>query len=135
MMEEKTKFEDDTDISSSENEDEKDNFSQTDRNVLKDVGDPEVKSLHGKHKNGRLNIQPDFQRHFIWDEKKSSRLMESALLGIPLPVVYLSQDNDGKVSVIDGQQRLTSFFNFIDGRFKLSSLNVFDELNGKNLTK
>ena len=82
MMEEKTKFEDDTDISSSENEDEKDNFSQTDRNVLKDVGDPEVKSLHGKHKNGRLNIQPDFQRHFIWDEKKSSRLMESALLGI-----------------------------------------------------
>lgn len=135
MMEEKTKFEDDTDISSSENEDEKDNFSQTDRNVLKDVGDPEVKSLHGKHRNGRLNIQPDFQRHFIWDEKKSSRLMESALLGIPLPVVYLSQDNDGKVSVIDGQQRLTSFFNFIDGRFKLSSLNVFDELNGKKFNE
>ena len=39
----------------------------------------------------------------------------------------------GRFSVIDGQQRLTSFFNFIDGRFKLSSLNVFDELNGKKI--
>src|SRR6266576_2016870 len=89
----------------------------TERQIYTDQGDPEIESLYGKYKRGRLVIQPDFQRQFVWDEKKSSRLIESALLEIPLPVVYLSEDPDGKESVIDGQQRLTAFFSFMDGQF------------------
>jgi len=106
------------------------------RRVFTDQGDPEVESLHGRCKRGKLVLQPDFQRQFVWDVSKSSRLIESALLDIPLPVIYLSEGNDGKEYVIDGQQRLTAFFSFVDGRFPdgkdfaLSGLRVFDELNG-----
>ncbi len=110
------------------------------RSVLTDQGDPEIESLYQKHKRGRLNVQPDFQRQFVWDQTKSSRLIESALLRIPLPVIYLSQDDDGTEQVIDGQQRLTAFFAFMDGSFpngvdfRLKNLKVFTELNGKKFT-
>jgi hypothetical protein len=107
------------------------------RKIYTDKGDPEIESLYGKHKRGKLVLQPDFQRHFVWDAGKSSRLVESALLDIPLPMIYLSEEDDSKEYVIDGQQRLTSFFSFIDGKhpdgkdFKLTGLKVFDELNKK----
>ncbi|MDX1955566.1 MAG: DUF262 domain-containing protein, partial [Chitinophagaceae bacterium] len=107
------------------------------RKIYTEQGDLEISSLLGKFQRGRLNIQPEYQRQFVWDKVKSSRLIESALLDIPLPVVYLSEEQDGKENVIDGQQRLTSFFSYINGKlpdgsdFKLSGLKVFRELNGK----
>lgn len=113
-------------------------IAQEGRNkIFTDQGDPEVDSLYNRWKRGKLVIQPDFQRQFVWDATKSSRLIESSLLDIPLPVIYISQENDGKEYVIDGQQRLTSFFSFIDGAFpdgsdfRLSNLKVFSELNRK----
>ncbi len=120
---------------------EKDQEEQDDlsgqRKIYTDQGDPEIDSLHRRFKKGRLNVQPIFQRQFVWDKIKSSRLIESALLDIPIPIIYLSEEKDGKENVIDGQQRLTAFFSFIDGKlpdnseFKLSGLKVFTELNGK----
>lgn len=115
-------------------------IAENKRQIFTDQGDPEIESLYGKYKRGKLVIQPDFQRQFVWDKTKSSRLIESALLDIPLPVIYISQETDGKEYVIDGQQRLTSFFSFIDGAFpdgtdfKLSGLKVFRELNRKKFT-
>lgn len=111
------------------------------RKIYTEQGDVEIESLLGKYRRGRLNIQPDFQRQFVWDKAKSSKLIESALLDIPLPVIYLSEENDGKENVIDGQQRLTSFFSYIEGKlpdnsdFKLSGLKVFTELNGKRFSE
>ena len=106
------------------------------RRIYTELGDPEIESLYGKYKRDKLIVQPDFQRQFVWDSTKASRLIESALLGIPIPVVYISQEPDNKEYVIDGQQRLTSFFSFIDGTFpdgadfKLTGLKVFREFNG-----
>ncbi len=103
--------------------------------IFTDQGDPEVESLYNKCKRGKLIVQPDFQRQFVWDTAKCSRLIESALLDIPLPIVYISQEKDNKEYVIDGQQRLTSFFSFLEGKFpsgsdfRLSGLKVFSELN------
>jgi uncharacterized protein with ParB-like and HNH nuclease domain len=107
------------------------------RKIYTELADPEIESLHGKFKRGKPIVQPDFQRQFVWDTAKASRLIESALLGIPIPVIYISQEPDNKEYVIDGQQRLTSFFSFIDRKypdgtdFKLTGLKVFGELNGK----
>jgi hypothetical protein len=110
------------------------------RKLYTEQGDPEIESLHGKYKRGRLIVQPDFQRQFVWDAIKASRLIESALLEIPLPVIYISEEPDGKEYLIDGQQRLTSFFSYIDNAFpdtpdnkdfKLTGLKVLTELNGK----
>lgn len=99
--------------------------------------DSEVFAMYQKYKKGRLNVQPDYQRNYVWDGKKASRLIESILLGIPIPIIYLADQGNGVLNVIDGQQRLTSLFSFIDGvfpdgrKFKLSGLNVFTELKGK----
>ncbi len=109
----------------------------TERKIYTQTNEPEVKSLHEKCMKGKLILQSDFQRHFVWDIKKSSRLIESALVDIPLPVIYLSEEQDGKEVVIDGQQRLTSFFSFIEGKFpsgqvfRLSGLKVYKDLNKK----
>ena len=99
--------------------------------------DPEITSLYERWKRGKLILQPDFQRQFVWDRSKASRLIESILLSVPLPIIYLAEEPDGRESVIDGQQRLTSFFSFIDGTFpdgkpfKLSGMTLFSELNRK----
>ena len=67
-----------------EEEIERIEIPSTKRRVYTDQGDPEIESLHGKCTRGKLDIQPEFQRHFVWDAKKSSRLIESALLDIPI---------------------------------------------------
>jgi len=114
---------------------------QEDNRIHTSSGDLEIESLHNKKKRGRLVLQPDFQRQYVWDPAKASKLIESAILQIPLPIIYLSEEKDGKEYVIDGQQRLTSFFSFIDGvfpdgkSFKLSGLNVCSDLNGEKFSE
>jgi hypothetical protein len=117
------------------------NLPMSQREVLTRAGDPQVRALHDKQKRGKLILQPDFQRQFVWDRKKASRLVESVLLRVPLPIIYLSEQPDNKEYVIDGQQRLTSLFSFIDGHFpsrdpfKLIGLTAYKELNKKAFTE
>lgn len=105
------------------------------RSIFTEKKDREVSSLYDKIKRGKLVLQPDFQRKFVWDKGRASRLIESAILDIPLPVVYLSEEVDGREYVIDGQQRLTAFLSYIDNRFpdgtpfKLTGLRVLTNLN------
>lgn len=108
------------------------------RQIFTKASDPEIISLYQKWKKGKLILQPEFQRYFVWDKKKASRLIESVLLKVPLPVVYLAEESDSKEYVIDGQQRLTSFFSYFDDKFppentpfKLTGMSVYKELNGK----
>ena len=100
------------------------------RKIFTTSSDPTIKDLFDRFKDGELSLQPDFQRQFVWDTTRSSRLVESVLLSVPLPIIYLAEEADGNESVIDGQQRLTSFFDFLDGKLKLKGLKVREELNG-----
>lgn len=75
-------------------------------------------------------MDPDFQRQFVWDVDRQSKLVESALLRIPLPVFYLAETPDGKVVVVDGLQRLTTFHRYLKGQFGLRGLAFAKELNG-----
>jgi uncharacterized protein with ParB-like and HNH nuclease domain len=67
----------------------------------------------------------------VWDNKRASKLIESFLMDIPIPVVYLAKTDEGKYEVIDGVQRLTSVFNFFEGRLKLSGMEFFKDANKK----
>lgn len=69
------------------------------------------------HSSGELLIQPEFQRLFRWDLEQRSRLVESLLLGLPIPQIVLFQNDKGVLELIDGLQRLSSLIHFID--FKL----------------
>lgn len=105
------------------------------RKIFTSSSDPTIKDLHDRYKDGELSLQPDFQRQFVWDPTRSSRLIESVLLGVPLPIIYLAEEPNGNESVIDGQQRLTSFFEFLDGTLKLSGLRVREALNGMKFSE
>lgn len=64
-------------------------------------------------------MDPDFQRDFIWDESKQSKLIESVIMRIPLPVFYLAEDQQGRMIVVDGLQRLSTFQRFIKNKLRL----------------
>lgn len=68
---------------------------------------------------GSFVMDPDFQRDFIWPEDKQSKLVESVLMRIPLPVFYLAEDDDGRMVVVDGLQRLSTFQRFLGNSLKL----------------
>lgn len=73
-------------------------------------------------KGNRFILNPDFQRDFVWTTEKQSRLVESCLMRIPLPVFYVAEAKDGRIIVVDGLQRLTSFYRFLGNQFQLSGL-------------
>ena len=85
-------------------------------------------------RNGRYVMDPDFQRDFIWKEDKQSKLIESVVMRIPLPVIYLAEDAEGRMVVVDGLQRLSTFDRFVNGKLKLQ-LGDRPELNGKTFSE
>jgi uncharacterized protein with ParB-like and HNH nuclease domain len=78
-----------------------------------------------------VKLDPDFQREDVWKRKQQSELIESILMGIPLPVMYFAEDKYGNLQVIDGRQRLTALFKFLDNDFNISSSPVLTHLKGK----
>lgn len=86
-------------------------------------------------KFGDINLSPDFQRHLVWDSFRKSRLIESILLRIPLPMFYFSQDDEGILSVVDGLQRLSAIKEFVDNEFPLRSLEYLESCEGKYYSK
>ncbi|MBF0479743.1 MAG: DUF262 domain-containing protein [Candidatus Omnitrophica bacterium] len=106
-----------------------------DRKIITEPGDPPIRMLCEKIDRGRLIARADFQRYYIWDNKPKlkSRLIESVLLRVPIPVIYTAEEDSGKELVVDGQQRLLTFYSFTKkGGFSLSGLRVLKELNGKS---
>lgn len=75
-----------------------------------------VSTLFSYIESGTIII-PGFQRHYVWDIKRASRLIESLILGLPVPQLFLYEEAKNKLLVIDGQQRLMSIYYFIKQRF------------------
>ncbi len=103
--------------------------------------DPEKIRIHTKHYSLRqvvdmiaeddIDIAPDFQRQFVWKPRQRSGLIESLLLGIPLPSFYFNEDSTGKLQVVDGVQRLTTIFKYVrEQDFKLGKVAYLHELEG-----
>jgi hypothetical protein len=72
--------------------------------------------------NKRYILDPDFQRDFVWPNQKQSKLIESCVMRIPLPVFYVAEAKDGRIIVVDGLQRLTTFARFLGNKFRLTGL-------------
>lgn len=99
----------------------------------------DLETLVKKIRKGLIKIDPVYQRNHRWGNATSSKLIESLVLNIPIPLIYLSQDVDvdsdeedgvARYSVIDGQQRLTAILKFMTGDLELEGLSTLNELNG-----
>jgi hypothetical protein len=101
------------------------------RRIFTEKLDPPVSALHSDWHAGDLVLDPIFQRRKVWDDARASRLVESVVLEVPLPVFYLAESADGTREVIDGQQRLTALFQFLDNKLSLGGLKARPDLIGK----
>ena len=96
-----------------------------------------VNSIIDKINRGKVNLRPSYQREYVWTTRTASRLVESLLLNVPIPTMFFHETERGNMEVVDGKQRLTSIWAFMmeefpDGTpFKLTGLEVYEELNGK----
>lgn len=112
------------------------------RSVAFDSYDITLKQLYDMVLERMVDIAPEYQRHFVWDEARQSALIESLFLGIPIPSLFMATNRDASWEVIDGLQRLTTILNFIGNaeelkdlkinhkKLKLSGLEKLDSMNG-----
>jgi hypothetical protein len=78
----------------------------------------------------QINLRPDFQRRDRWNDAKRSRFIESVIMNVPVPPVFLGEEEYGKYVVLDGRQRLTAAYKFLSNELRLEGLEVWKELNG-----
>ncbi len=72
---------------------------------------------------------PDYQREFVWNKKSQSRFIESVLLGVPLTPFFLSEDENSRLEIIDGSQRIRTLIFFYNNVFSLTGLKILTEIN------
>jgi len=72
---------------------------------------------------------PDYQREFVWDDIRQSTLIESIILGLPLPLIFLAENNDGRLEIVDGSQRIRTIVAFIEDKLTLKGLEKLKKLN------
>lgn len=72
-----------------------------------------IGELINLYKDGDLTVFPEYQRYFRWSKSQKSQLLESILLGIPVPPIFVSQDKSGKWDIVDGLQRVSTILEFV----------------------
>lgn len=105
--------------------------SPPDRRLITQPYDLSVSDLVSQIEDKSLKLNPVYQRRYVWDDKKASKLVESLLINVPIPVCYFAEERDSSRTTIDGQQRLRSLFRFLGNEFPLKGLEVLSDLNGK----
>lgn len=107
----------------------KDFIAAQDRLVLQ-ASDLSLETVRRMVDEGAIDITPAYQRRERWTPTKQSALIESFLLNIPVPPIYLAEDEFGRYSVIDGKQRLTAIRDFMAGDLVLSQMQELSDLEG-----
>lgn len=123
------KVEDDDPVE--EEEDISSEVEFTEYDITASPNDFNIKTIYDFIESGSVII-PSFQRNYVWDITRASRLIESIILGLPIPQIFLYEKSKNKFLVIDGQQRLMTIYYFITGRFprkerRYELRKIFDE--------
>ena len=115
-------------------------IDQTIGEVRTEALDLSFGELLNLYKDGELVIQPEYQRLFRWSEEQRSRLIESVLLELPIPPIFVIENEDGVLELIDGLQRFSSIIQFIEpGVIGLDALELYGcdlikSLNGQTFS-
>ncbi|MGH7048118.1 MAG: DUF262 domain-containing protein [Stellaceae bacterium] len=104
-------------------------FPPAERRVVTQPVDLSVQTLIEQWAE-QLLVLPEMQREYVWDNGKASRLIESLILNIPIPVVYFSENQEAKYEIVDGHQRVRSIVRYLNNEFALSGIAVLREYKG-----
>lgn len=80
-------------------------------------------------------LNPEYQRNKVWDISRKSKLIESFIINIPIPSIFLYETSLNKFEVMDGLQRISTIIEYLNGDFKLTDLEIWTELNGKTFNE
>ncbi len=114
--------------------DENSEFEREIRTTTVDFSFGELLNLHN---DKEIVIRPEYQRLFRWSNEQRSRLVESIILGLPIPPIFLVEGNDGVLELIDGLQRTSCVLQFLDHNaigepeLVLTGCDIINQLNGK----
>lgn len=115
-----------------------DGFQEDDyRRVRVTKKDFSLYELFRKYKKGKLVLSPGFQRKDVWSSRQKIELIESILMGLPLPIFYFKQSEQAIYITVDGRQRLSAIFQYMEDKYSLSNLKIMRHLEGckfSNLT-
>jgi hypothetical protein len=124
-----------TGIANTTESEEDDNLSVTTGKTKIRQLTPVVSLIYDRLSFGEIELQPDFQRKDrVWPEPRKSKLIESMLMGLPLPVFYFAEKPNGDWIIVDGLQRITTIYDFMRGKFELDKLEVLENFNGKSFS-
>ncbi|MCK6595954.1 MAG: DUF262 domain-containing protein [Bacteriovoracaceae bacterium] len=120
------------------------NLSDDDINVKYTKGDVRIVTEQARYPlstipsmlgSGDYILRPDFQRRHRWNDRKRSKLIESLIMNVPVPPIFLYETEFSKYEVMDGLQRLTAIKKFYNDEFQLVGLELWPELNGKKYSE
>ncbi|MGL4463999.1 MAG: DUF262 domain-containing protein [Planctomycetia bacterium] len=94
-----------------------------------DTRDFPIETIVGRFIKGNFFIPP-YQREFIWSEDDQSQFIESVVMGLPIPMMFLAENDDGLFEIVDGAQRIQTLEAFVSGDLALTNLKTIDSLNG-----
>lgn len=88
-------------------------------------------NIKGMLDSKKYNLSPEYQRRKRWDKSRKSRLIESFIMNVPIPPIFLYEVEYSEYEVMDGQQRLNAIYDFYNGSYALEGLEYWKELEGK----
>jgi hypothetical protein len=106
-------------------------YSDGEARIVTENGSIKLPLINGMFKSSNYILQPKYQRRITWNNKKRSKLIESFIMNIPVPPVFLYETEFGVYQVMDGLQRISTIMDFFDNKFSLEGLVEWSELNGR----
>ncbi len=100
------------------------------QDIKYDTRDYVIGYLKQMFENGNLYVPLEYQRNFIWNEKDKCFFIESVLMGLPIPFMFFSDTQDGRIEIVDGAQRTQTLIEFLQGDLILNGLEILTESNG-----
>ncbi len=106
-------------------------YEQGEARIITEQGAYKLSILPKIFEQENYKLRPDFQRRITWDDKKRSKLIESFIMNIPIPPVFIYEKDYDNYEVMDGLQRISTIIDFYTNKFKLIGLEEWKELNGR----
>ena len=112
-----------------------DKYEKGDQRIITEQGAYKLNLLPNLFSSDNYTLQPAFQRRITWDDKKRSKLIESFIMNVPVPPVFLYEEDFSNYVVMDGLQRISAIIDFYKNSYELCGLEEWSELNGKTYSQ
>ncbi|MDE5779587.1 MAG: DUF262 domain-containing protein [Lachnospiraceae bacterium] len=110
-------------------------YEQGEARIVTEQGAVKLSLVRDFFLASNYQLQPKYQRRITWNEKKRSKLIESFIMNIPVPPVFVYETEFDKYQVMDGLQRITTIIDFYNDKYELTGLNKWSELNGRKYSQ